>query len=72
MRIDPCLPGAWRGFSAEHAFRGRLFHIVVDNADQSGRGVAEFRLDGRRIGGSLVPGDLESERNSVEVRLGAS
>ena len=70
IRIITRLPSAWAVLADESRFRG--LHYDVASPDRPGWGVAEIRLNGRPIGGSLVPGDLEGERHSVEVRLGAS
>ncbi len=39
LRVDPCIPSAWNGFSVTRKFRGRLFHIIVHNPQGVCKGV---------------------------------
>jgi cellobiose phosphorylase len=55
LRIDPCLPSIWPGFTARRRFRGATYDITVDKpAGEVGR-VSHLVVDGRRIEGNLVP-----------------
>lgn len=55
LRIDPCIPPAWNGFSATRRFRNATYRIEV-RRETGGRGRAtELVVDGRRIDGNLVP-----------------
>lgn len=68
LRIDPCIPSAWDGFSATRKFRGGLVHITVHNPEHVCKGVAKMTVDGKEVKGSLVP--LGSGERKVEVWLG--
>ena len=70
LRIDPCIPSAWNGFSATRRFRGRMLRIVVHNPQGVCKGVVKMTVDGKEIIGNLVPSDLPSEEHRVEVWLG--
>jgi cellobiose phosphorylase len=70
LRIDPCLPSSWSGFKARRAFRGRIFDISVVNPDRVCRGVAEMKVDGERMPGSIVGLDVPAGEHAIEVRLG--
>jgi len=74
LRIDPCLPPAWEGFTVERTFRGRRYRIRVRNPRHVSRGVASVELDGRRLEGNLLPaaaGDsAPAGRHEVEVLMG--
>jgi N,N'-diacetylchitobiose phosphorylase len=70
LRIDPCIPSAWSGFSATRRIRGRLMRITVHNPDGVCRGVVKMTVDGKEIPGNLVPVDLPSGEHQVEVWLG--
>ena len=70
MRIDPCPPAVWGGFSAVRKFRGRTFDIKVYNPQHVYRGVVDVRLDGERRQGAIIPPDLPGERHTVELWLG--
>jgi cellobiose phosphorylase len=70
LRLDPCIPSAWSGFSARRRFRGRIFHVTVHNPDGACSGVARVRIDGESASGTLVPHDLPGTDHTVEVWLG--
>ncbi|MEW6403570.1 MAG: N,N'-diacetylchitobiose phosphorylase [Chloroflexota bacterium] len=66
LRIDPCIPSAWSGFSAARSFRGGKMRIVVHNPEHVCKGVVKMTVDGNPIEGNLIPlGD-----HQVEVWLG--
>ena len=56
LRIDPCIPGAWPGFTASRLFRGKRLEIEVRNPDGVCRGVRSLTLNGRPLpdGGALA------------------
>jgi cellobiose phosphorylase len=70
LRIDPCIPSAWNGFSALRRFRGRMLHITVHNPDGVCRGVVKMVVNGKEVPGNLVPPDLPGNEQQVEVWLG--
>ena len=55
LRIDPCIPRSWDGFSAVRSFRGRKFEIFVKNPNHVSKGVSKMLVDGKSIKGNLVP-----------------
>jgi N,N'-diacetylchitobiose phosphorylase len=70
LRIDPCIPSAWSGFSAARRFRGRTMRIVVHNPQGVCQGVVKMSVDGVDVPGNLIPLDLPGEEHQVEVWLG--
>ena len=70
LRIDPCIPSAWDGFSATRRFREHLYHITVNNPDHVCRGVTRMKIDGNEITGNLIPVDMPGAEHQVEVWLG--
>ena len=70
LRVDPCIPSSWNGFSAVRKFRGRLLRITVYNPQGVCKGVVKMTVDGKIIPDNLVPLDLESVEHHVEVWLG--
>ena len=70
LRLDPCIPPEWDGFSAERSFRGNKLHIQVHNPQHISRGVVEVKVDGVKIEGNLVKLAGHSEEHQVEVWLG--
>ena len=72
LRIDPCIPSAWKGFNAVRRFRGKLIRITVYNRQSVSRGVVRMRINGREIQGNFIPFDLLGDDQQVEVWLGKS
>jgi cellobiose phosphorylase len=55
LRIDPCLPTDWSGFTATRRFRGADYDITVDKRPGERGRVTHLVVDGGRTAGSLVP-----------------
>jgi cellobiose phosphorylase len=70
LRIDPCIPPAWDGFSTTRQFRGTQLHITVHNPQHTSRGVVRLDLDGVRLEGSLVRVDGLVGEHHVEAWMG--
>jgi cellobiose phosphorylase len=69
LRISPCIPTAWDGFSATRRFRGAEYRIAVRNPDHVSGGVQAMIVDGQRIEGNVAP-VFANGTHSVEVVLG--
>ncbi len=55
LRVDPCLPAGWEGFTAERRFRGATYRIEVRKpAGVRGR-VSSLVVDGEAVDGNVVP-----------------
>lgn len=70
LRIDPCIPSAWNGFSAIRRFRGRMMQITVRNTQHVCKGVVEMKIDGGIVPGNLISQDIPEGAHDIEVRLG--
>ena len=62
LRIDPCLPADWTGFTATRRFRGATYRITVHKAIGVTGRVARLLVGGVPLEGSLAP---------LPARLGA-
>ena len=69
LRVDPCIPSDWDGFSLERRFRGCIYHVKVQNPEHVCRGVVRMLVDGKEIPGNLIP-LTEKQECFVEIRLG--
>lgn len=69
LRIDPCIPSHWDGFSARRIFRGHTIEIIIHNPGHVCKGVARMTLNRREMPGNLVPMSSLSETNRVEIWL---
>jgi cellobiose phosphorylase len=65
LRIDPCLPAAWDGFTAARRFRGATYDVRVRKAPGLSGRVRRLRVDGREVNGNVVP--LATEGSTVMV-----
>lgn len=72
LRIDPCIPAHWDGFSMRRNFRGATYEIHVKNPDHVSSGVFRMIMDGRKIDGCLLPIVGDGRVHRVEITLGKS
>ena len=70
LRIDPCIPKAWPGFTVTRKFRGKTIHIEVENPSGLNRGVRSLTIDGEPILGHLAPADLLKDGSKIVAILG--
>lgn len=70
LRIDPCIPGAWPGFTATRLFRGKRLEIEVRNPDHVCRGVRSLTLNGQPLPDAFVPAEMLGDVNIIVVELG--
>jgi cellobiose phosphorylase len=74
LRIDPCIPSNWDGFSATRKYRGVTYHITVKNPKHVCKGVAKVWVDGEQVAqveGSLIRADEGLSEVNVEVEMGS-
>jgi cyclic beta-1,2-glucan synthetase len=73
LRVDPCIPPAWEGFEAWVRMGARRLHIIVENPDNAGTGVAKLSLDGVTLASNRISLDLGvAGEHEVRVRLGTN
>ncbi len=70
LRIDPCIPKAWPGFTVRRVFRGKTLHIEVKNPAGVNRGVKSLTLDGQPLAGSLIPAAKLKSGAKIVAELG--
>jgi cellobiose phosphorylase len=69
LRVDPCIPTRWKGFSVTRVFRGDTYRISVRNPRGVSKGVSSMTVDGRGITGNIVPVFGDGAAHDVEVVL---
>ena len=67
LRIDPCIPSGWTGFTVKRRFRGAEYRIAVENPEGAQRGVKEVYVDGTRLEGTVIPPAETGKTVSVRV-----
>ena len=70
LRIDPCIPAAWDGFTATRKFRGATYLITVKNPAHVSKGVKQMTVDGKGIAGNVIPVMSSGGEYRVEVMMG--
>ncbi len=70
LRIDPCIPPEWDGFSAMRILRGSRLRITVHNPSHVSRRVVRLLVDGVKVEGNVVRVDGQTGDHQVEVWLG--
>lgn len=72
LRIDPCVPKKWKGFTVTRKFRGVTYTINVKNPNGKSKGVKSLVVDGQKIAGNVLPLPTDGRTAvNVEVTLGA-
>jgi N,N'-diacetylchitobiose phosphorylase len=69
LRIDPCIPSDWEGFTVKRIFRNHQIDIIVHNPKHICSGVSEMVLNGQKISGNLLSLNNLAQINQVEVWL---
>jgi cellobiose phosphorylase len=70
LRIDPCIPPDWDGYTVRRIFRGTSFTIEIRNPNHVSKGVARLTVNGTEIDGNLVPLDARRRDCHVQAVLG--
>ncbi len=70
LRVDPCIPSQWNGFSATRKYRGVTYQITVKNPKGVCKGVEKMLVNGKPVTRSLVPLEAGSGVVNVEVVMG--
>lgn len=70
LRIDPCIPKAWPGFTATRVFRGRTLHLEVRNPSGVNRGVTSLTIDGKPHAPGLIPETALRDGATIVATLG--
>jgi cellobiose phosphorylase len=69
IRIDPCIPKAWKEYKIKRHFRGDWYEITIKNPHQKNKGVTQITLDGKKLESALVPHVGDGKTHNVEVVL---
>jgi N,N'-diacetylchitobiose phosphorylase len=70
LRIDPCIPKAWKGFTMTRTFRGLRLHIEVRNPKRRNRGLKSLTVDGELFAGNVVPCEKLKDGTKIVAVLG--
>ncbi|MFC1807068.1 GH36-type glycosyl hydrolase domain-containing protein [Candidatus Omnitrophota bacterium] len=70
LRIDPCIPKAWKKLKITRKFRGAKYNVVVKNPKGVEKGVKRVIVDGQEIDGTLIYPHSDGKTHKVEVLMG--
>ncbi len=70
LRIDPCIPSRWKGFTAERTFRGKKVFISVSNPDGVEKGVKHIKINGTEVESNLIPSEEITDNAHIDVVMG--
>ncbi len=70
LRLDPCIPSKWSGFTMMRSFRSKTYHITVHNPDGVNRGVIKITVNGKNIPGNIIPFDMTGKEHIIEAWMG--
>ncbi|MDP4177497.1 MAG: glycosyl transferase [Bacillota bacterium] len=70
LKVDPCIPSSWDGFTINRHFRGADYKITVTNPSHVEKGVKKITVDGVEIKGNILPIDNSKKEFIVNVELG--
>jgi cellobiose phosphorylase len=70
LRIDPCIPAAWKGFKMTRIFRGKKLLVEVQNPFGTQKGVKKLLLNGKPLPGNFIPSEQLLAENRVQVEMG--
>jgi cellobiose phosphorylase len=70
LRIDPCIPDDWNGYTVTRKFRGATYQIEIQNPDGKSKGVKEVIVDGKPHTSNLIPLFGDGLEHTVSVVLG--
>jgi N,N'-diacetylchitobiose phosphorylase len=70
LRIDPCIPSRWNGFTVRRRYRNCWIDIKVENHSHVTSGVRSLTLNGMSLPDNIIPPEQLRAENSVNVILG--
>jgi cyclic beta-1,2-glucan synthetase len=71
LRIAPCLPADWKGFTLHYRYRETAYHIIVRQTTAGNVGMS-VALDGIERPDKLIPLVNDRQEHSVEVTIQAA
>lgn len=70
LKIDPCIPADWKGFTATRVFRGKTFFITVENPSSVQKGLKSLTVNGVELEGNVISMDDCENENFVVAVMG--
>jgi cellobiose phosphorylase len=71
LKIDPCIPREWDGYTVRRKFKGAEYVIKVKNPQHVCKGVKRVTVDGMAIESNIIPSLADGKIHEVVVEMGA-
>ncbi|OQW65793.1 MAG: cyclic beta 1-2 glucan synthetase [Nitrospira sp. ST-bin5] len=68
LRVTPCIPADWKGFTLHYRYRETLYHITVSQAS-TGNGKTSVTVDGVEQHDPTIPLTDDRQEHAVEVTI---
>jgi len=70
LKVEPCIPATWDGYTVRREFRGSIYSIKVMNPNHVCKGVKSVTVDGKMIEGNILPVFGDGLVHDVVVEMG--
>lgn len=70
LKIDPCIPSDWSGYTIHRHFRNADYTITIDNQNHVSKGIENITVDGELISGNIIPVFNDGQKHDVHVLMG--
>jgi len=70
LRVNPCIPAEWSGYTVRRKFRGSTYVIRISNPDHVEKGIKSITVDGKAIEGNILPVFNDGREHEVQVVMG--
>ena len=70
MRVDPVIPGWWKGFSMRYRHGEAVYEIQVENPEGFERGVSRLEIDGQHVPDGVIPLHRDLVKHRILVLMG--
>jgi cyclic beta-1,2-glucan synthetase len=72
LRMNPCIPAEWDGFTVEYQHHLATYVIEVKNPEHVERGVKSVEVNGQPVADGVIQLVQDGEQHTVTVTMGAS
>ncbi|WP_163194549.1 GH36-type glycosyl hydrolase domain-containing protein [Clostridium thermarum] len=69
LKINPCIPKEWDGYTITRQFRGDTYKITIENPNHVSKGVSAIWVDGKQIEGNVLPVIGDGKEHEVKVQM---
>jgi cyclic beta-1,2-glucan synthetase len=69
LKINPCIPRHWPGFSLDYRFGITHYIVNVENPDGVNQGIRQVLLDGDPLPDNLIPLVDDGKQHAVHVLM---